>query len=101
MQSKKEKKGTIVYGVSDDLIEIEGGLNEEFNYYADHEFALAVSDGTLLTINYDSVGIWRITVQNARNLFDRVDVAPLNDKDNYTDRAHFFPGIDWIVGGGD
>lgn len=53
----------IITGSSDDLIEIEGEFREEFNVYTDDQkdgFLLAVSDGTLLNINYDQDGIWRI-----------------------------------------
>lgn len=53
-----------IYGDSDDLIEIEGQIREEFNFFPDDENEnrlLAVSDGTLLRINYDADGIWRIT----------------------------------------
>ena len=53
-----------VYGASDDLIEIEGDISEEFNYpynADDKGVLLAFSDGTLARIKYDSGGMWRIT----------------------------------------
>jgi len=51
-----------VYGASDDLVVIEGDINEEFSFYSEEEQSrfLAFSDGTLLTVRYDSDGIWRI-----------------------------------------
>ena len=52
---------TKIYGASDDLIEIEGVITDEFNYYNDDDEAyLAFSDGTLLSVEYDKDGIWRL-----------------------------------------
>lgn len=51
-----------IYGASDDLIEVEGALREEFSYYSTNwelQRFLAVSDGTLLRVSYDEDGIWR------------------------------------------
>jgi len=52
----------IIYGASDDLIEIEGDITDEFNVYlnGDETVLLAVSDGTLLRVKYDEDGIWRL-----------------------------------------
>lgn len=51
-----------ITGASDDLIEIEGStITEEFNVYlkdGERRF-LAVSDGTLIGVNYDADGLWR------------------------------------------
>jgi len=56
---------TKVYGASDDLIELEGQITEEFShstYQDDAQSAiLAFSDGTLLEVRYDDDGIWRIS----------------------------------------
>lgn len=54
----------IIYGASDDLIEIEGFIREEFNAWLEHPMSstyLAISDGTLLRVRYDEDGIWRFT----------------------------------------
>lgn len=50
-----------IYGASDDLIEIEGeNLDEEFSAYdLEDNSHLAISDGTLLAVEYDKDGIWR------------------------------------------
>lgn len=54
-----------VTGASDDLIEIDGDIREEFNvYFKDDEQdfrLLAFGDGTILRVVYDKDGIWRIT----------------------------------------
>lgn len=49
-----------VYGASDDLIEVEGDLSEEFGCYDLDEGFLAFGDGTLLSVKYD--GFWRFHV---------------------------------------
>lgn len=50
----------IFYGASDDLIEIEGDVREEFTAYEpDPDSVLAISDGTLLGVEYDDDGVWR------------------------------------------
>jgi len=51
---------TVIYGASDDLLELEGQLSEELNPSSDEKNLLALSDGTLLEIWYDDDGIWRI-----------------------------------------
>jgi hypothetical protein len=55
-----------VFGDSDDLIEIEGDLREEFNDYKTGEEPgyLAFSNGTVIRIQYGATteAIWRITV---------------------------------------
>jgi hypothetical protein len=66
----------IVYGASDDLIEIEGDLREEFNWIAkDGETRLlAFSDGTLLRVWYDQDGIWRLSrVASGSARFEKVE----------------------------
>lgn len=50
-----------IYGASDDLIEIEGDLREEFYALSASEgMSIAFGDGTILDIHYDDHGIWRI-----------------------------------------
>jgi hypothetical protein len=50
-----------VYGSSDDLIEVDGDIYEEFTAKTDDAGdLLAFSDGTLLSVQYDDNGLWRI-----------------------------------------
>jgi len=53
-----------IYGASDDLIEIDGDICEEFNWIPsdDGTRLLAFSDGTLLRVAYDCDGIWRLNL---------------------------------------
>ncbi len=50
-----------ITGYSDDLIEVDGDINEEFACYIDKDkkFFVAVSDGSLFRVRYDDDGLWR------------------------------------------
>ncbi len=52
-----------IRGSSDDLILIEGDINEEINDYEPEHVYLFVSDGTVLSVSYGrkNDGFWRIT----------------------------------------
>ena len=54
----------VIYGLSDDLIEVEGDIEEEFNpAYGSSTSRLCFSDGTILSIVYG--GMWKIELLNA------------------------------------
>lgn len=90
--SKGEYVGSVtVYGASDDLIEVEGAIDEEFNppYGSDDDAVnfLGFSDGTVLAVVYDHEGCWRITprVIGPQTKYELVQATNV-DKD-YSDRA--------------
>lgn len=92
---------TVVYGASDDLIEIEGSLREEF--YATSEVhdegdLLAFSTGVVLRVRYDTDGIWRITPLMGRERCEHV-IAPTDDEDHYSDRVYLAEPPKWVVHG--
>ena len=90
-----------VYGASDDLIEIEGDIREEF--YADSELPswLAFSDGTVLRIQYMDDGIWRINRdRSGAAAYSKVEAGSADD-DNYSDRVTLAGKIEWVVRGTD
>jgi len=64
-----EKMHTLVYGSSDDLIEIEGQVEGEYNNYtlAKRGIPFECSDETQGTITYD--GDWKINVEKEGSLF--------------------------------
>ncbi|MGH7486840.1 MAG: hypothetical protein ACREMY_14750 [bacterium] len=88
-----------VYGASDDLIEVDGDISEEF--YAidsDEGDLLAFSDGTVLKIAYSTSGVWRITpVVTIGHV--SITQAPEDDEDNYSDRATLTGPVKWVVHG--
>lgn len=97
-----EMVGTVtVYGTSDDLIEVDGGLREEFNPGNDdedhpHAF-LGFSDGTVLDICYIN-GFWRIN-RVASGSAHYTKVEGVDNDDDYSDRATLTGTIAWAVCG--
>lgn len=88
-----------VYGSSDDLIEVDGDISEEF--YAidpDEGDLLAFSDGTLLRVVYDNDGVWRITPIETGSGFRRIDQSAPGDNDDYSDVA-YLEGVRWVAHG--
>lgn len=53
---------TVIYGASDDLIEVDGeGLREEFTAHTDGEKQyVAFASGVLIEVHYDDDGVWRL-----------------------------------------
>jgi hypothetical protein len=60
---------TRIYGASDDLIEIDGAINEEIDCYSTAEKGLKItcSDGTTGKISYD--GEWKIKLKHTGDKF--------------------------------
>lgn len=100
-----------VSGHSDDLIEIDGDLSEEWDAYSTGDFDgseegayLTFSSGTLLRIRYTTVGVWRIDVLALGVGTDvAVAEAPDEDDDDYSDIAtvtiHTGHAKPWVVSG--
>jgi len=89
-----------VYGASDDLIEVEGDIEEEFSWAEDEQAYLAFSDGTLLTIDYQRDGVWRIAPVKKGTGQLEIKQAVSGDDDNFSDRAIITDSsIEWVVCG--
>lgn len=90
----------LIYGASDDLIELEGDLYEEFyaNTDSDNKNYIAFSTGAVVTIEYDDDGIWKIRLINKG---DGVDISqcPPEQDEIYTDTAEIFGQVKWAVCG--
>jgi hypothetical protein len=81
-----EKTHTIIYGASDDLIEIEGQIEGEYGNYtlASRGIPFECSDETKGMIVYD--GDWKITVEKQGSLFQ--ELRPnVGDSGKHTDLA--------------
>ncbi|MCW2785207.1 MAG: hypothetical protein JWP74_1724 [Marmoricola sp.] len=79
---------TIIYGASDDLIEVEGAFPEEFNHYSIEPAVLSIDGGAiLLAIDYGRDG-WTITAMSGS---DRVTIIPARGEDEPNDE-HGCPG---------
>lgn len=90
-----------IYGASDDLIEVEGDIREEFyavtlNDDDDEGGILAFSNGVVIRILYTNEGTWRITPVAGSVAIDQ---CPEDDEDNYTDVAEIEGTITWVVFG--
>lgn len=86
-----------IYGCSDDLIEIEGDIEDELNppsSVEDEGAFLAFSDGTVLRVKYD--GVWRITPVFVNTNYSKVE-APEDDDSNYSDVVTLTGNITWVV----
>lgn len=96
---------TKIYGCSDDLIEVDGDVSEEFSAYSSNDeakYIVACSDGTLLQATYD--GCWRFAVIVKGSLpFERID-AEDDDRPGqrptgepwYSDVITFPDGLTWV-----
>lgn len=93
-------KTVTIYGASDDLIELEGDIRDEINpRNEDEPTRLAFSDGTVLSVVYDSDGCWRVTrVAEGSAKMEKVE-AEGPDSNNYSDRVTLTGEIRWCVAG--
>ena len=89
----------IITGHSDDLIEIDGDIREEFTYRdqdGDGDL-IACSDGTVLRVQLDSQGDWAISV--AARGAAAVEVTTAADRETYSDEAVLTGDVRWVVHG--
>ena len=94
-----------VYGASDDLIEVNGAISEEFNPAHDDEPSyLGFSNGVVLKVTYDDEGLWRIQPRANAHLvtidFAIGEDAPRREdgSSGYSDRATIEDAA-WVVFG--
>jgi len=101
---KERNMATMVYGASDDLIEIEGDVSGEVNYIPDGDdekkdsgALLVFSDGTILAVKYGKAkgGIWAIETIKKGVLFDRIEECDDENADPYSDQSFFKDGLKW------
>ena len=95
-------KNIIISGASDDLIEIEGDIREEFNCYdEEHPQYLAFSEGTVLSIFYSTRGIWeirRVVIGDAK--YSKKEAVDNSIDDEYSDIVTLeSDNIQWVVFG--
>jgi hypothetical protein len=76
----------VIYGSSDDLVEVEGDIIEEFSHYSEEPAYLGVSDGTMLQVTYGQDGTWTIKPY-ATGEGTTVEIQTANGEDNYSDRV--------------
>ena len=101
-----ETRRTVIYGASDDLIEIDGTeIREEFSAYDDPERYVGLSNGVLLAIHYDSDSYWRIRPVRGNKLVTLIPApgedsdTPRRDEDGcppYSDKAVIDGEVTWV-----
>lgn len=90
-----------VFGASDDLIEVEGAITEEFGACgcsAEEPRFVAFSDGTVLRLVYGNDGCWEIR-RVAEGAADFMHLPHDGDKTSYSDRATLSGDLRWVVCG--
>ncbi len=106
------KNKTIIRGYSDDILLVDGreaegnfkGVTEEFSTFkleTPSYGLLALSDGTLLRVQYDEDGIWRLSVKYQGTQFVEKIEGSLDDggsKSAYSnDEVHMDGPLRWAV----
>lgn len=89
-----------VYGASDDLLEIEGAIDEEFGVYGtdeDNPAYLTFSDGTAVSCVYDSDGIWRMRLLSKGSSFISKDECVEETQDNHSDIVWLGDDVKWVI----
>lgn len=81
---------TTIMGYSDDIIDVEGDVDDELHPSFTHPQGMLVcSDGTVLSFEYN--GDWVFQCQHAGLLFDRID------HDGYSDIVKFKDGLKFVT----
>lgn len=86
-----------IYGCSDDLIEIRGDIRAETSPPdPDEPTKLAFSDGTILRVDYDEEGCWRIHRIATGTASMQKTEAP-SDPCDYSDLVTLTGDIQWVA----
>jgi len=74
----------MIYGASDDLIELSGDISDEFDHGHEEPFYMAFSDGTVLSVVYTPEGSWRIN-RAVKGTADYTKFEAVGDDAKHTD----------------
>jgi hypothetical protein len=91
-----------LYGASDDLIELDGDIDDEF-YIGDgadeggEGGCVGLSDGTVLGVIYDHDGVWRFTIKKNGTSEVQITGNDPDDKNNYSDTVTITGPIKWAM----
>lgn len=89
-----------IYGQSDDLIIIEGDIEEEYNWYYNEPRYIIFSDGSLIKVQYDAPDYpskWKINIEKLDNNTESKYIPALDSVDNYSDILELDGHIDWCI----
>lgn len=97
---RPERPAITIYGASDDCIEVEGDITEEFDACGKEDGTLTLSDGTV--IKHSFFTCWRFEVVTlADGAQVEITKCPEDDDDNYSDRVVIASPIEWVRFDGD
>lgn len=88
-----------IYGRSDDLIEVDGDIREEWSpEHDDQPTFLAFSDGTVLSVRYgEHDACWRIALVHKGSAEFKKTEGTEDDGGDYSDRVTLTGDIRWVV----
>lgn len=96
-----------IYGASDDLVEIDGDVREEFNPPMDDTYYIATSNGFVISIKYDEDGEWAVRMKHVPMIWKSQftvhpagsELAQLKANNDYSDVVVIDVHTDWVAGG--
>lgn len=88
-----------LYGHSDDCIELDGDIHEEWEADDSDGDLISFSDGTVLRITYTDDGVWRIVPVAVGTAVVEIVHAPEDDEKDYSDKATIRGDIKWATQG--
>lgn len=83
-----------IYGISDDLIEVEGDLREEFNPKGNAGY-LACSNGLLFSWHYDFDGNWRFTYYSGPK--EHLQIHDIDPNEGYSEVIDISEPMAWVA----
>ena len=92
-----------LYGASDDLLEIDGHINDEIYVDCEKKTTIVVSDGSVFQLSYDSEGCWRFKCKEKGTAGNQLEPAIDGDAERrpggesgYSDILTLTGDIKWI-----
>ncbi len=88
-----------IQGYSDDIISVEGDVDEEFNSFDEGTRYLALSNGVIVSALYDDEGFWRFHIrENPKNV--EIEKHEGKDEDSdYSDILTVKDTVEWVTFG--
>lgn len=82
----------VVYGASDDLVEVEGDIEEEFNALGKHPYLGYLNVGGKFTIDIVYDGYWKFSVSSVEGVQIpvtwRIELEPQCMQNSYSSAVH-------------
>lgn len=87
----------VIYGASDDLIEVEGDINAEL-CDTNGKQCVVFSDGTVIQVRYTDLGTWSLSLVNmGTKCITKWTPNEGSDSRLYSDRMEVEGDFEWLV----